>query len=354
MKADEKRKASHAFKFGEDNLLVATETYECGMHNENCSKVVRTGCARNTAVVVQELGRVGRDEATGEFCYMWNQFNDDQHLARWLKSSNSWDAPINKADQEVKTIIESFIASWLFVYSHLVGMCSHEALSALFDDPADNAKEIGFLQVDECMCRSCNSNYSLVDATHMITTIPMALRDVLEVEEKITMQYFGCFLMQSSIQWLRERPDLVKLESFGCAAEWPNVSMEGLLNLILICICFGYIELDYDFFSLPDGACRCYHRLYLSDLGTEYCNEPKQIELPDPLCNEVSKLTKSGGKQKCRSLSQVGVPNVKKLLKDSSTWLTLTDKKQYRALGFGLEEFPFLYYVKNWKEVKGV
>ena len=129
--------------------------------------------------------------------------------------------------------------------------------------------------------------------------------------------------------------------------------MEGLLNLIRICICFGYIDLDYDIFSLPEGACRCYRRLYLSDLGTEYCNEPKQIELPDPLCTEVSKLTKSGGKQKRRSLSQAGVPNVKKLLKDSSAWLILTDEKQYRALGFGLEEFPFLYYVKNWKEVKG-
>lgn len=41
MTAEEKRIASRAFIEGEDNVLVATETYECGMHNENCSLIVR-------------------------------------------------------------------------------------------------------------------------------------------------------------------------------------------------------------------------------------------------------------------------------------------------------------------------
>ena len=353
MQSDEKRTASNAFKSGEDNVLVATETYECGMHNENCSKVIRIGCARNCAVIVQELGRVGRNRENGEFNYLWNEFHDDQRLANWVKPVGSRKAEIDKEDEEVKVIIHSFVTSWRFLYSHLIGMCSHQALSTFFDDSADDLSPIQHCKVEGCMCDSCNTDHTLVDVSSMIVTMLVALKDALQYEKKFTMRYFSCFLMQSSIKWLRERTDLVRLKSFGCAADWPNVSMEGLFNLIRICICLGYINLDYDFFSLSDGTTRSYRRLSLSESGGEYCDNIHKVTVPDPFnTGDTKRLKDNKEKKNRRSISQVGLPVVKRMLKEPEKWLTISDEKQYRALGFGGETFPFLYYVESWKAMK--
>ena len=77
MTVEEKRVASRAFIDGVDNVLVATETYECGMHNPNVSKVIRIGAPSNLAVVVQEMGRAGRDANAGEMVFFSNEFSDD-------------------------------------------------------------------------------------------------------------------------------------------------------------------------------------------------------------------------------------------------------------------------------------
>ena len=90
MQYEEKRTACNAITSGEDNVLIATETYECGIQNENCSKVICIESARTSAVIVQELGRIGRNRENGESCYLWNKFYNDQRLANWVKPVGSW------------------------------------------------------------------------------------------------------------------------------------------------------------------------------------------------------------------------------------------------------------------------
>jgi ATP-dependent Lhr-like helicase len=75
MTVEEKRVASRAFNDGVDNVLVATETYECGMHNPNVSQVIRIGSPRNLAVMVQEMGGTVRNSNAGEMIVLSNEFH---------------------------------------------------------------------------------------------------------------------------------------------------------------------------------------------------------------------------------------------------------------------------------------
>ena len=152
MSAEEKREASDAFKEGKVRVLVATETYECGMHNANCTQVIRIGCPRNLSVMVQEMGRTGRNNENGVFSVHYNEFFDDQRLANWVKSNSTFRCSIDRSDPEIIGIINDYGTMWRYLYSPLIGMCSHLALSLFFDDPSDDPSEaeIGPMQVAGC------------------------------------------------------------------------------------------------------------------------------------------------------------------------------------------------------------
>ena len=73
------------------------------------TQVVRIGAARNLASVIQEMGRVGRNEKDGSFLFLYNEFHDDQRLCAWVKSANG---NLDLENAETKVILNDFCDVW--------------------------------------------------------------------------------------------------------------------------------------------------------------------------------------------------------------------------------------------------
>ena len=71
------------------------ETFECGMNNSHCIKVIRIGVPRDLSVLVQEMGRTGR-ENDGKFPHYFFEFLRPATIS----------IVINFEDAEVLTAIE--------------------------------------------------------------------------------------------------------------------------------------------------------------------------------------------------------------------------------------------------------
>ena len=73
---------------GELSALVASKSYELGVDNPNIYQVVRIGCPRNLSVLLQVIGRAGRQsDSIGNGLLLFNEAIDDKRFGLWLKSA---------------------------------------------------------------------------------------------------------------------------------------------------------------------------------------------------------------------------------------------------------------------------
>ena len=61
MNVNDRKLADKKFFQGDISVLVVTESFELGVDNPNVTQVIRIGCPRNLGVLLQELGRAGRN-----------------------------------------------------------------------------------------------------------------------------------------------------------------------------------------------------------------------------------------------------------------------------------------------------
>lgn len=61
MSVEERKQADQNLLWGDTSVLVATESYELVVDNPNISQVIRIDCPHNLGVLLQELGRAGRN-----------------------------------------------------------------------------------------------------------------------------------------------------------------------------------------------------------------------------------------------------------------------------------------------------
>ena len=117
-----------------------------------------------------------------KFVYMWNEFKDDQRLVNWVKGVES--------ESQMRKITNKFKSFWRFLYSHLLGMCSHLTLTAFFHDPA-NEMEINIKpkKCDGCKCQVSNDNMLILDVSNYLKNILQAFVDFQKYGEKPTMQH---------------------------------------------------------------------------------------------------------------------------------------------------------------------
>ena len=80
LSSEMKSKVDNEFRSKEFQVLVATEAYEVGTHNPYVNLVLRVGCMRNVAVLVQEFGRAGRNNDSSDGIILANESIDDQRL----------------------------------------------------------------------------------------------------------------------------------------------------------------------------------------------------------------------------------------------------------------------------------
>lgn len=85
---EDRKQTDKKFLQGETSLLVATESYELGVNNPNINQVIRIGYPRNLGVLLQELGRAGRNTGSlAQALIYFNEVIDDKWLGLWLKSA---------------------------------------------------------------------------------------------------------------------------------------------------------------------------------------------------------------------------------------------------------------------------
>lgn len=95
-----KSKVDNEFRSKEFQVLVATEAYEVGTHSPHVNLVLRVGCMRNIAVLVQEFGRAGRNNDSSDGIILANEGIDDQRLIYWTKGCSPDEANAKKTEYE--------------------------------------------------------------------------------------------------------------------------------------------------------------------------------------------------------------------------------------------------------------
>ena len=81
MTVEDRKKADRKLLNGDLSVLVATESFELGVDNPNINQVVRIGCPRNLGVLLQEVGRAGRQkDSIANGLLLFNECIDDKRL----------------------------------------------------------------------------------------------------------------------------------------------------------------------------------------------------------------------------------------------------------------------------------
>lgn len=81
MNVEDRKLADKKFFQGDTSVLVATESFELGVNNPNVTQVIRIGCPRNLGVLLQELGRAGRNPGSiAKGSLFFNEVIDDKQL----------------------------------------------------------------------------------------------------------------------------------------------------------------------------------------------------------------------------------------------------------------------------------
>ena len=350
-----KRIAAAAFKSGEDTILVATETYECGMNNKECNCVIRIGCPRNMSVIVQELGRTGRGDKDGQFHLLWNEFHDDCRLAHWVNLvGNTTDEGL--FGEEKMQIVNDYILCWRFIYSPYIGMCTNEALLAFYDDPTEQPIEIKMCQKETCHCDVCRKTFEVVNVSPHLISILETLRDANQLSQDLTMHQLARFLLGSSEKFFFERPNLISLPHYGCATKWDEeITEEGINNIIRIGICLNVIQMYFKIIKIGPTGMRAYRYLSITTHGENLIESNVEIMVPNPLSHiDSSSASRNTNRKKRRSAANTSLPVVKNLLKNPKDWERIEDEQQYRLLGFDENvPIPFLYYIPDWKKIRG-
>ena len=124
LSSEMKSKVDNEFRSKEFQVLVATEAYEVGTHSPHVNLVLRVGCMRNIAVLVQEFGRAGRNNDSSDGIILANESIDDQRLIYWTKGCSSGEANAKKTEYE---------KCWKWLYGLQAGTCLRKSLLENFE-----------------------------------------------------------------------------------------------------------------------------------------------------------------------------------------------------------------------------
>lgn len=92
------------------------------MDNPDINQVVRIGCPHNLCVLLQEVGRAGRQkDSIANGLLLCNEHIDDKCLGLWLKSA--LDLPLSDLERAKHQMIANYVKTWRFIYSLYHGKC---------------------------------------------------------------------------------------------------------------------------------------------------------------------------------------------------------------------------------------
>ena len=138
MNVNDRKLADKKFFQDDTSVLVATESFELGIDNPNVTQVIRIGCPLNLGVLLQELGRAGRNPGSiAKGSLFFNEVVDDKRLGLWLKSALASKESDEAVDRVRSEVIHTYIQAWKFIYSIYHGKCLSRTLFVFYGGAGD-------------------------------------------------------------------------------------------------------------------------------------------------------------------------------------------------------------------------
>lgn len=189
---------------GDLAVLVATESFELGVDNPNINQVVRIGCPRNLGVVLQEVGRAGRQKhSIANGLLLCNEYIDDKRLGLWLKSAlDCRDQSSSDLEETKHGMIANYIKAWQFIYSLYHGKCLLWALSNFYAGADDRDPPICFV-ANNPLCTVCEESEAIcqqsIDIQQYMVLLLKTLQKLADYGlQGITKTLITAILMQSN------------------------------------------------------------------------------------------------------------------------------------------------------------
>lgn len=329
---DHKIQIDKAFRCKEFQVLVATEAYEVGTHSPHVNVVFRVGCMRNLAVLVQEFGRAGRNGDASDGFLLVSESNDDQRLLFWTKTCSTDELERQKNDYQ---------AAWKWIYGIQAGLCLRESLLKNFED-VDVLEKPEF---GEC-CSSCDiiadRDFDIKDTALLLLKAINEMKDIPTIkgvnEDKLISWIRGArrdWLAGEEIQKFIDDSETYGKGLFKgnvcLTSEWWSSHLRQLAHLELV---------DINFRITRASTFSKTWRIYtVSIQGQKFLENPySRYVLPPSIqeCPKASEKKKSQTGPKTRD-NKHHLPKIRKLLRERSSWYTLTKKEDYEYPGYGLE-----------------
>lgn len=138
MTVEDRKKADRKLLNDDLSVLVATESFELGIDNPNINQVVHIGCPHNLGVLLQEVGRAGRQkDSTANGLLLFNECIDDKRLDLWLKSALDSSDVSSQLEKVRNEMLTNYAKAWRFIYAIYHGKCLSWALSHFYADDQD-------------------------------------------------------------------------------------------------------------------------------------------------------------------------------------------------------------------------
>ena len=329
LSSEMKSKVDNEFRSKEFQVLVATEAYEVGTHSPHVNLVLRVGCMRNIAVLVQEFGRAGRNNYSSDGIILANESIDDQRLIYWTKGCSSCEANAKKTEYE---------KCWKWLYGLQAGTCLRKSLLENFEssDIFEQATS------GEC-CSSCDISTSRnFNCRQSAVLLLKALDEVskLPVVKSVSEDKVIAWLRGSKQGWISSsdiQEFLDSSQSYSKGAmlngaplkkEWWSTHLRQLVHLGLVKISFNIYNLKW--FS---KASRSYSA---TENGKAFIENPHDLFVlnPDVFEENKSKGAMPSRPRKSANRSKHHLPKIRDLLTNRNRWSDIKDKGSYEYPGF--------------------
>jgi len=299
MNIDDRCESEKAFLEGKTSMLVATESFELGVHNPNINEVVRVGAPRSLGVLLQEFGRAGRkDDVVANAYLFFNETIDDKRLGLWLKSALESESDEAK-ERKKEEILSTYRKTWQFAYSVYHGKCLMWAMSHFYGGADDLDPPSCFVaNAPLCMvCELCDWLCEVhIDIKNHLVTLLGTIKCLHSAGlTTVTKTLLVGTLMGASSDYIKghnEMEDIIDNADtcWGNGVYINGIRMGASAWNKMICVAVHLSLLDLSFVFRPfENHIEVHRRLCLSSEGTDFLEHPAVVMSLDPLSTIVDK-----------------------------------------------------------------
>ena len=273
------------------SVLVATESFELGVDNPNINQVVRIGCPRNLGVLLQEVGRAGRQkDSTANGLLLFNECIDDKRLGLWLKSALDCSDASSQLEQVKNEMLTNYAKAWHFIYAIYHGKCLSWALSHFYADDQDPPT---CFVANNPLCSVCEESEAICQETVDIQQHLVVLLKTIQAFAECgldgaTKTLITAMLMKTNEQYIRKHEQLDDIfdasdSLWGCGklVNGTMMSYSSWHKLLYVAVHIGFLDLRFHFRPF-DSHYEVHRRYCITSEGSSFLSNPHSVMSVDP------------------------------------------------------------------------